>query len=129
MAFVHGKNQYVKLGTAVLTSQLNSVDFPQGAAASEITAFGNNATTFIPGLFDTSVSMSGWFDGATQAVLAGYNGTTVAFEYGPAGTGSGSYKMSGSCVITNVQVGGAVADAVSLSITAQVTGTVTNGTY
>ena len=129
MAFVHGKNQYVKIGTAVISTQLNSADFPQGAAASEVTAFGVGATQYIPGLYDTSISMSGYFDGATHGVLAGYNGTTVAFEYGPAGTAGGNVKIAGTCDVTSVQVTGAVADAVALSISAQVTGTVTNGTY
>jgi hypothetical protein len=129
MAFVHGKNQYVKIGTAVISSQLNSADFPQGAAASEVTGFGSDATQFIPGLKDTSISMSGYFDAATHGVLAGYNGTSVAFEYGPGGTAAASVKISGTCVITSVQVTGAVADAVALSISAQVTGAVTNGTY
>lgn len=129
MAFVHGKNQYVKIGTAVISGQLNSADFPQGAAATEVTSFGSEATQFIPGLKDTSISMSGYFDASTHAVLAGYNGTAVAFEYGPAGTAGGGVKIAGSCVITSVQVTGAVADAIGLSISAQVTGTVTNTTY
>ena len=129
MAFVHGKNQYVKIGTVVLTGQLNSADFPQGAAASEVTVFGSDATQYIGGLKDTSISMSGFFDGTTHAALAAYNGTAVSFEYGPAGTAGGNVKMSGSAIVTNIQVTGQVADAIGLSISAQVTGTVTNTTY
>lgn len=129
MAFVHGKNQYVKIGTAVIGSQLNSADFPQGATATEVTTFGSEATQFIGGLKDTAISMSGFFDGSTHAALAGYVGTSVAFEYGPAGTAGSSIKMSGTCIVTSVQVTGNTTDAIGLSINAQVTGTVTNSTY
>ncbi len=129
MAKVHGKDTVFTLGSTELTGQLNSVDFPRTAAASDATTFGTGAEEFTPGLTNGTISLTGFFDTPTAATIAGMNGTTQTFEYGPAGDGTGAYKASGSCVVTGVTHNGSVRENVGLSITLQASGDVTDGTY
>lgn len=129
MAKVHGKSVVFELGATVLTGQLNSVDFSRTAGASDSTVFGVGAEEFVPGLENATITLSGFFDTTSAATIAGYNGTTQTFEFGPAGDGTGSYKASGSAVVTGVSVNGSVRENVGLTINLQVTGPITDGTY
>lgn len=130
MAFVHGKNTYLNYGTVNLSPYLNNVDFPRGAATVDTTVFGINATQFLSGVVDTTISASGLFDQAVQSALASYVGSTAQpFIYGPAGSATTMPKVSGNALLTNYQVTGGVAEAVSLSLSWQVSGTVIDGQF
>lgn len=130
MAFVHGKNTHLTYGTINLSPYLNSVDFPRGAATADTTVFGVNATQFVGGLVDSTITASGLFDQAVVSSLGAYIGSTAqTFAYGPAGTSSGAPKVTGSALLTQYQITGGVADAVGLSLSWQVSGTVTDTTY
>ena len=63
------------------------------------------------------------------STIAGWLGSSQTFEYGPAGSGSGKVKVSGSALITGVELGSAVGEAVTANITLQVSGAVTDGTF
>ena len=129
MAKVHGKDSVFELGATVLTGQLNSVDFSRSAGASDATTFGVGAEEFTAGLENATISLTGFFDSTTSSAIAAMNGTIQTWEYGPAGDATGRPKASGSCVVTGVSVNGSVRENVGLTISLQVTGAITDGTY
>jgi hypothetical protein len=138
VAFVHGKSAVFKLdnssGTLVdYSTYLDNVGFPRSVDTAETTTFGvaGSAKTYIVGLSDATVSLSGLFDSAADATLAGVLGqaATISFEYGPAGSTTGLIKYSGEAIMKSYQVTAAVGDSVKASVELQVTGAVTRGTW
>lgn len=138
MAFVHGKSAVFKVDNASntltdLSAFLNDIGFPRDIEAAETTTFGvaGSAKTYIVGLTDASISISGLFDATADAALAGVVGfaTLLDFEYGPAGSGSGSVKYTGTCLLTSYEVSASVGDTVSASADFQVSGAITRSTY
>ena len=136
MAFVHGKTAVFKVhdsGATLrdLSAYLNDVSFPRDAETAETTAFGNSAKTYIIGLTDATISISGMFDSTADGYLAGVLGfaTPLNFEYGPEGSTAGKVKYSGSCLMTSYEVSASVGDAVQASADFQVTGAITRGTW
>lgn len=129
MAFVHGKDSYFKVASTDLSAYLNNITVSRSADTSDTTTFSSSSKTYIAGLKDASISLSGLFDATVYSTIAGWLGTSQTFEYGPAGSGSGKVKVSGSALITGVELGSAVGEAVTANITLQVTGAVTDGTF
>lgn len=136
MAFVHGKTAVFKVddngGTLRdLSAYLNDISFPRDQETAETTAFGNSAKTYIVGLTDATISISGMFDATADGYLAGMLGfaTPLDFEYGPAGSTGGLVKYSGTCLMTSYEVSASVGDAVQASADFQVTGAITRGTW
>lgn len=129
MARVHGKNQYLKLASTTVSGQMNTIDVDLTGTASDSTGFGADAEEFIAGLAGGTISASGFYDDASAAALLAMPNTTVSFEYGPEGNGSGDPKISGNCVVTSVKPGGGVRDTLALSISATITGEPAVGTF
>lgn len=141
MAFVHGKSTAFKLDNAAgsiidLSAFLEDVGFPRNIETNETTTFGKNSKTYIAGLADGTISLSGKWDSTpdTQlaAILAAHMaGTTltVSFEYGPVGSGSGALKYLGEAILTSYEVSSPVADVVTFSAELQITGDVTRSTF
>ena len=129
MAFVHGKDSYFKVASTDLSAYLNNITVSRSADTSDTTTFSSSSKTYIAGLKDASISLSGLFDATVYSTIAGWLGSSQTFEYGPAGSGSGKVKVSGSALITGVELGSAVGEAVTANITLQVTGAVTDGTF
>lgn len=136
MAFVHGKSAVFKLddsgGTLRdLSAYLDQVSFPQPVETAETTTFGKSAKTYIVGLKDSTLSLSGKWDSTLDGYVAPTLGqsATLSFEYGPAGSSSGLVKYSGECMVTSYEVSAAVGDAVMVSIDLQVSDAVTRGTW
>lgn len=136
MPFVHGKSAVFKVddsgGTLRdISAYLEEVSFPRSIETAETTTFGNSAKTYITGLTDATISVSGLFDATADGYLAGVvgNAATLSFEYGPAGSAGGAIKYSGECIMTSYEVSAPVGDKVSASAEFQVTGTVTRGTW
>lgn len=136
MAFVHGKSAVFKLddsgGTLRdLSAYLEEVSMPRSIETAEVTTFGSSAKSYITGLTDATISLSGKFDSTADGYLAGVVGqsATLSFEYGPAGSTGGLIKYSGECILTSYEVGATVGDAVTASVELQVTGTITRGTW
>lgn len=134
--FVHGKSAVFKLdnsgGTLTTISDvIQDVSFPRSIETAETTAFGASAKSYIVGLTDATISVSGKYDATVDAHLAAIAGqaATVSFEYGPAGSATSSVKYTGECIVTSYEVGATVGDAVTFSLDLQVTGAVTRGTY
>lgn len=138
MAFGHGKNAVFKLddsgGTLRdLSSYINEASMPRSIETAETTTFGvsGGSKTYITGLNDTTISVSGLFDATADGYLAGVLGqsATLSFEYGPLGSTGGYVKYSGECIMTSYEVSSSVGDVVSASAQFQVTGAVTRGTW
>lgn len=136
MAFVHGKSAVFKVddsgGTLRdLSAFLEEVSFPRSIETAETTAFGNSAKTYIVGLSDATISITGMFDATADGYLAGVIGNAAAldFEYGPAGSTATNIKYTGTCIMTSYEVSAPVGDKVSATAEFQVTGAITRGTY
>ena len=139
--FRHGKNTNFQLdnaaGTLVdLSTYINEVSFPREVETGETTAFGSSAKSYIVGLSDSSLSVSGMYDATIDAqivaVIAALDAGTLAtasFVYGPEGSTSTRIKFTGECIVTSYEVSSAVGDVVSFSLDLQTTGAVTRTTY
>ena len=104
MAFVHGKNSIIKVDNAAgtltdISSVTNSVELPRSLDTGETTTFGTSAKTFIAGLNDGTVSISGLYDPAVDATLSAAvdaiaNGTlaSASVEWSPAGLPASATK-------------------------------------
>jgi len=136
MAFVHGKSAVFKLDNASgslvdYSSYLEDISFPRSIETAETTAFGSSAKSYITGLTDATISLSGKFDATADSTIAAVVGqsATLTFEYGPEGSASGKVKYTGECIMTSYEVGATVGDAVTASVELQVTGSITRTTF
>lgn len=136
MAFVHGKSAVFKLDDSSgtlrdLSAYLEDVSLPRSIETAETTTFGSSAKSYITGLTDATISLSGKFDATADGYLAGVVGqaATLSFEYGPAGSTGGLVKYSGECILTSYEIGATVGDAVTASVELQVSGAITRGTW
>jgi len=139
--FKHGKNAQFRLdgtaGTLVnISDSLNEITMPREIETAETTAFGNNDKTYITGLADATVSLSGMFDATVDTMVNGNianlksgSVASLSFEYGPSGSVASSPKFTGEALITSYEVGSPVGDVVTYSLELQVTGGVTAGTF
>ena len=132
--FHHGKATHFSLDDTGGTSRdisdvLNSVDFPEIIETAETTAFGATSKSYIVGLRDATISVSGIWDSTVDGYIIGTEPATRTFIFGPAGSTSGYVKYTGECILTNYAISNPVADVVTFSLDLQVTGDVTRGTY
>lgn len=67
MAFNHGKDSYFQVGSHNLTTYLDNIDIVGTADTAETSTMGNTAKTYIPGLADSTISLSGKWDDTTTA--------------------------------------------------------------
>lgn len=136
MAFVHGSDSVFKLDNSGgsltdISSYVNNVDFPQTADVAETTTLGASNKTYIVGLKDATISLSGLWDATADAIFGAVVGqsATLSFEYSPEGTGSGAVKYTGEAIMTSYSKSSPVGDVVGYSADLQVTGAVTRGTH
>ena len=136
MAFVHGKSSVFKLDNASgsltdISSFVNNVDFPETADVAETSVLGASNKTYIVGLKDATISISGLFDATVDAILGAVVGqtATLSYEYSPEGTASGKVKYTGEAILTNYNLSSPVGDVVAYSADLQCSGAVTRGTH
>ena len=136
MAFVHGKSAVFKLDNASgslvdYSAFLDDISFPRSIETAETTTFGSSAKSYITGLTDATVSLSGKFDATADSTIAAVVGqsATLTFEYGPEGSAVGKVKYTGECILTSYEVGATVGDAVTASVELQVSGAITRTTF
>ena len=134
--FRHGKSTVFKVdnsgGTLTdISNTLTDVSFPQSVDTAETSAFGSSAKSYVVGLTDSTISVSGNWDATVDAHLAAILGqaASVSFEYGPEGSTSTYVKYSGECYLTSYEKSGAIGYVVTYSAEFQVTGAVTRGTW
>lgn len=138
MAFRHGKNAVFKVdnsgGTLTdISAYCDDVTLPRSIETAETTTFGvtGGAKTYVTGLNDSTLSISGKFDSTVDAHLAGILGqeASVSFEYGPEGSTATYIKYTGEAIMTSYEVNSPIGDVITFSAEFQVTGPVTRGTY
>jgi spore germination protein YaaH len=135
--FRHGKNAVFKIGSSGtpgtatdISNVLNDVTFPKTISTAETTSFGSTAKTYVVGLLDTTISITGTFDATVDSQLSGLVGVDgVAFEYGPEGSTTGNTKYTGSCVMTSYESNAPIGGVVTIKAAFQVSGAVTRATY
>ena len=132
--FAHGKSTDFALddtggSSRNLSNTLTDVSFPQTIDTAETTAFGSSNKSYIVGLKDTTISVSGIWDATVDGYISGTEPASRSFIYGPAGSTGGNVKYTGEAIMTNYSVSNPVGDVVTFSIDLQVTGAVTRGTY
>lgn len=137
MAFVAARSSSFKLDNAAgsLTDISAYVDSVSGIAnttdMAETTTFGSTSKTFQGTLRNgDSISISGKWDATLNTQITALLGlaTSSSFDYSPAGTGSGTPKVTGECFVSSYEVSSSVADLVTFSLSLQITGAVTWGT-
>lgn len=141
MARAKGKGSYFSIEDSAgstlrnISPYIDSVDVSHDTDMLDITTLGSEARTFDSGLTNCTFTISGvWDNTATtgsRTVLASLRGleTTVGFEYGPAGNGSGAIKESGECFVSNYGESAPVGEMVRFTASIQVSGAVTSGTF
>ena len=136
MAFTHGKDSVFKLDNASgaltdISTYVNNVDFPETADVSETTTLGADNKTYIAGLKDATISLSGLWDSTADAIFGAVVGqsATLSFEYSPEGTTGGNVKYTGEAILTSYAISSPVGDAVGYSADLQVSGAITRGTH
>jgi predicted secreted protein len=141
MAFIHGKKSVFKIdnssGTLTdISAFLEEVGLPRSIETAETTTFGNDAKTYITGLSDATISLSGKFDAgsasAVDQVLSGILGSasTVSWAYrvNSASTSSTNPEYQGEGILTSYEITGSVGDAVTFSAELQCSGAITRAT-
>ena len=136
MAFVHGKSSVFKFDNAScsltdISPFVNNVDFPETADVAETSVLGASNKTYIVGLKDATISLSGLFDATVDAILGAVVGqtATLSYEYSPEGTASGKVKYTGEAILTTYALSSPVGDVVAYSADLQCSGAVTRGTH
>lgn len=133
MAFMHGKSTGVLFNGSNLSAYFNEASISQDIETAETTAFGNDAKTYIAGLKDGTMSMSGMFDGATDAIDAILTSTLAAAAEDvatvvPAGLSTaGVSTFSAGVRQTSYEISSPVTDVVAANLEIQATGGVDRG--
>ena len=132
--FAHGKSTDFAIDdtggkSRNISDTLTDVSFPQTIDTAETTAFGSSNKSYIVGLKDTTISVSGIWDATVDGYLSGTEPASRSFIFGPAGTTGGNVKYTGEAIMTNYSQSNPVGDVVSFTADFQVTGSVTRGSY
>ena len=132
--FAHGKSTDFAIddtggSSRNISNTLTDVSFPQTIDTAETTAFGSSNKSYIVGLKDTTISVTGLWDATVDGYLSGTEPASRSFIFGPAGSTGGNVKYTGEAIMTNYSQGNPVGDVVTFTADFQVTGAVTRGTY
>lgn len=134
MAFIHGRGAVVLHGAYDMSSYLNEASASASVETAETTTFGvaGGAKTYIVGLEDGTVSASGLFDGAADAIdevlTTSIGSDTLApVTIAPNGTTLGERVKTLQAKTTSYEVSSPVGDVVSVSYQAQADGGVDHG--
>lgn len=140
MAFSHGKLANIKVDDSGgsltdISSYTNETTWPQELDASEVTTFGNGNKAYIPGLADSTVSMSGSYDPTVDALFNGVRAAMIAgtvasssLAYSPYGTTGGNVKYTAEAILTSYEISSKVGDPNEWKAEYQVTGAITKTT-
>lgn len=139
--FVHGKNSNIQIGDAAqtlydLSPVTNNADAPRSIDNSDTSTFGSSAKSYIVGLNDQTVSISGQFDatidGKISAAMDALCAGTIAYipvQWAPAGTATGNPKYTFNAIITSYDCTAPVGGVVTIKLDLQRTGPATRATF
>ena len=127
MAALHGKGTAFSIGNSstltAITSYCDSIDFPAfNVDTAEVSAFGATYKSYVSGLKGGTITASGPWDYALDAIMYANVATSQPFSYTP---GGGSAVYTGSALITAYNVQGGMGGAVTWSASFQISGAVT----
>lgn len=132
----HGKGTQLSIDSTAgslvtFSSGFSEATLSRSLDTAEITTFGDNDRTYLPGLRGAELSFSGNFSSTHAEVLDGIFGrnstASMSFEYSPDGsTATGRHLLKGEAFLTSLEYGASVDDKVTMSGTLQVTGAVTS---
>jgi hypothetical protein len=129
--FRHGKRTAVFLNATDMSPYLNDATTAREIEANETTTFGSNAKTYITGLDDGTISLSGMFDGSANAsdeILEGRVGQDDnVLTVLPEGTLVGSRAILANGDLTTYEISAPVADVVAIEAGLQVDGGIRKG--
>ena len=129
MAVFTGKAGVVQTGSNSL-AEVRSYSITQSGETTESTAMGDSAKTFESTLTEFSGSVDLFFDDTdTNGQVSLTIGSSFTLNLAPEGTGSGSFKLSGSAIVTEVTRTAAHDGLVEMTVSFQGTGALTIGTY
>lgn len=123
MAFKHGKNTKVLLNEYDLSSYFSDGSVSSSVETGETTSYGNSAKTYIVGLSDSTLSLSGFWDGAANAVdeviSAALQTDAEVITFAPEGLSAGSRLYAMKSLATSYEVSSPVADVVKVTLEGQ----------
>jgi len=119
MAFIHGKSAVVLQNEFNLSAYFNDISISRSIETAETTAFGSTAKSYIVGLIDGTLSLSGMFDGAANAIdqemtdVLGVNAGAIISASVSGVTTIGTRMISTTGKLTSYEVTAPVGDVVS----------------
>ena len=132
MSFTHGKGTRTFINTTECSAFLNSIEQSISREMSETSVFGSAVKTYTKGLRDSTITLSGYWDGATDAIddvmtatPTGSNILSVCDE----GNTINARAMVVATRQTSYQITGTVSDMVAVSAEFQADGTGGSGAY
>jgi len=118
-----------------VSSQCKSLEINLPVDIEDTTTFGQSAHTKQATLTDSSFSIAGLWDATASTgidvVLFGIRGLSTPrnYEAGPAGSGAGNRKYTGSCVLKDYKISPQVQNVIPFTATFEGSGAVTQGVY
>lgn len=119
--FVHGKGVAVFIDQYNFSSYFGDLTASNNVETAETTTFGDSAKTYIVGLEDGTVSLSGWFESTTSTGTDQYfasvlgSATKQKVIIAPAGHSNGARAILVQADDTSYEVSSAIADVVKAS--------------
>jgi hypothetical protein len=133
--FKHGRGALFKMtdsaaATINYSSGLDDCSLSRSLDTAEVTTFGDSDKNYIPGLRDSSFSVSGhWASTYAKKLDASLgHSTLLTWTYWPESTATGSLFFTGAGILTGYEVGSPVGDKVSMSFSVQCSGAITRST-
>ncbi len=131
MPVSHGKSAIFQLDNASaaltdISTSVSSVTFTPTADSAETSTLGTTSKSYIPGLKDCTISLTGLYNSTIAAIFnsALGNTTTKSFQYDPQGSSAGNDRWTGECFCTSFNVDTNLGGAATWSADLQVTGAV-----
>jgi predicted secreted protein len=129
LAFTHGKAATFWITDAVptlrnITTYLDSTGLTRSADLAETSTLGSTYKSFVAGLIDGKIPLSGLWDPTVDGYLTGILQLSKAFEYFPAGLGTGNIKEAGNAILTSYEISTGLDGAATFSAELQIDGAV-----
>jgi hypothetical protein len=122
VAFAHGTKAKLTINAVDVSQYLKETGADLSVDTAETTTLTATGKTYIPGLPDGKIPLSGLFDPTMDAaVAAAITAGIVAFIFQPQGTTSGLPKYTGNCFYTKYTLKDNTNDAGAFEAEAQIT--------
>lgn len=123
MATIKGNSGVVKIAANAI-AELTGFTITETGGTAEDTALGDTARTYLAdGLPTWTATINGhWYLGDTNGQALIVIGASLGLSFNPAGTGSGTSKLDGTGIVTQVQHG-EIGNGAVVPFSAQVQGT------